>query len=57
MTTECLAAFSAEVGAFFLDQKMTGVATQAAVAPKPTTVSEFKDQSTVYLNFQALRNF
>jgi hypothetical protein len=49
--------FSAEVGAFFLDQKMSGVATLAAAAPKPTTVYEFKDQSTVYLNFQARRNF
>jgi hypothetical protein len=49
--------FSAEVGAFFLDQKMSGVATLAATAPKPTTVYEFKDQSTVYLNLQARRNF
>ncbi|NOJ38807.1 porin [Bradyrhizobium australiense] len=49
--------FSAEVGAFFLDQKMTGAATLAAAVPKPTTVYEFKDQSTVYLNFQARRNF
>ena len=44
--------FSAEVGAFFLDQKMSGVATLAASAPKPTTVYEFKDQSTVYLNLR-----
>ena len=49
--------FSAEVGAFFLDQKFTGAATLAAAAPKPTTVYEFKDQSTVYLNLQARRNF
>ncbi len=42
--------FSAEVGAFFLDQKFSGAATLAAAAPKPTTVYEFKDQSTVYLN-------
>jgi hypothetical protein len=49
--------FSAEVGAFFLDQKMSRVATLAATAPKPTTVYEFKDQSTVYLNLQARRNF
>jgi hypothetical protein len=49
--------FSAEVGAFFLDQKMSGVATLAAAAPKPTTVYEFKDQSTVFLNVRAQRNF
>jgi len=49
--------FAAEVGAYFLDQKFTGAATLAAAAPKPTTVYEFKDQSTVYLNFQARRNF
>jgi len=49
--------FSAEVGAFFLDQKFTGAATLAAAAPKPTTVYEFKDQSTVYLNVRAQRNF
>ena len=49
--------FSAEVGAFFLDQKMSGIATLAAAAPKPTTVYEFKDQSTVYLNVRAQRNF
>ena len=49
--------FSAEVGAFFLDQKMSGVATLAPTAPKPTTVYEFKDQSTVFLNVRAQRNF
>jgi hypothetical protein len=49
--------FSAEVGAFFLDQKMTGAATLAAAAPKPNTVYEFKDQSTVFLNVRAQRNF
>ncbi len=49
--------FSAEVGAFFLDQKFTGAATLAAAAPKPTAVYEFKDQSTVYLNVRAQRNF
>ena len=49
--------FSAEVGAFFLDQKFTGAATLAAAAPKPTTVYEFKDQSTVFLNVRAQRNF
>jgi hypothetical protein len=50
-------AFSAEIGAFFLDQKFTGAATLAAAAPKPATVYEFKDQSTVFLNFRAQRNF
>jgi Porin subfamily len=49
--------FSAEVGAFFLDQKMNGAAVLAATAPKPTTVYEFKDQSTVFLNVRAQRNF
>ena len=49
--------FSAEVGAFFLDQKMSGAATLAAAAPKPNTVYEFKDQSTVFLNVRAQRNF
>ncbi len=49
--------FSAEVGAFFLDQKFTGAANLAAAAPKPTTVYEFKDQSTVFLNVRAQRNF
>ena len=49
--------FSAEVGAFFLDQKFTGAAVLAAAAPKPTTVYEFKDQSTVFLNVRAQRNF
>ena len=49
--------FSAEVGAFFLDQKMTGAATLTPTAPKPTAVYEFKDQSTVFLNVRAQRNF
>ncbi|NOJ46312.1 porin [Bradyrhizobium archetypum] len=49
--------FSAEVGAFFLDQKFTGAAVLAATAPKPTTVYEYKDQSTVYLQVRAQRNF
>ncbi len=56
--------FSAEVGAFFLDQKYsngpgltTATSTFAAGAPKPTAVYEFKDQSTVYLNVRAQRNF
>ena len=49
--------FSAEVGAFFLDQKFTGAAILGATAPKPTTVYEFKDQSTVFLNVRAQRNF
>jgi hypothetical protein len=49
--------FSAEVGAFFLDQKFTGAIGATAPAPKPTTVYEFKDQSTVFLNVRAQRNF
>jgi len=49
--------FSAEVGAFFLDQKMSGSSNFAAPAPKPTTLYEFKDQSTVFLNVRAQRNF
>ena len=54
--------FSAEVGAFFLDQKMTGTFTyaggnSAAPAPKPNALYEFKDQSTVFMNIRAQRNF
>ena len=49
--------FSAEVGAFFLDQKMSGLAVLTPTAPKPTAVYEFKDQSTVFLNVRAQRNF
>jgi hypothetical protein len=49
--------FSAEVGAFFLDQKFTGAAVLPVASPKPTTVYEFKDQSTVFLNVRAQRNF
>ena len=49
--------FSAEVGAFFLDQKFTGAVLLTPAAPKPTAVYEFKDQSTVFLNVRAQRNF
>ncbi len=49
--------FSGEVGAFFLDQKFSGSATLPGVAPKPTAIYEFKDQSTVYLNLRVQRNF
>jgi len=49
--------FSAEVGAFFLDQKMAGSSAFVPTAPKPTTLYEFKDQSTVFLNVRAQRNF
>lgn len=51
--------FSAEVGAFFLDQKMTGAITASpgATSPKPATTYEFKDQSTVFLQLRAQRNF
>jgi porin-like protein len=49
--------FSAEVGAFFLDQKMVGSSAFVATAPKPAALYEFKDQSTVFLNVRAQRNF
>src|SRR3954462_7747104 len=49
--------FSAEVGAFFLHHNFSGAAVLAATAPKPTTVYEFKDHSTVFLNVRAQRNF
>ena len=49
--------FAAEVGAFFLDQKFTGAAVLTPTAPKPTATYEYKDQSTVYLQVQARRNF
>ena len=49
--------FSAELGGFFLDQKFSGTAVLTPAAPKPTAVYEFKDQSTVYLNVRAQRNF
>ena len=49
--------FSAEVGAFFLDQKFTGAQTLTPTAPKPTAIYEYRDQSTVYLNVRAQRNF
>jgi hypothetical protein len=54
--------FSAEVGAFFLDQKYTGAVSTAGGpgAPKPggvATAYELRDQSTVYLNVRAQRNF
>ena len=49
--------FSGEVGAFFLDQKMSGSSTFTPSAPKPTAVYEFKDQSTVFLNVRVQRNF
>jgi len=50
--------FSAEVGAFFLDQKFTGTSNIAAgSAPKPATVYEFRDQSTVFVSVRVQRNF
>ncbi|UPK07286.1 porin [Bradyrhizobium sp. 170] len=49
--------FSAEVGAFFLDQKFTGGSVLVAAAPKPVALYEYKDQSTVFLNVRAQRNF
>ena len=48
---------SAEVGWFGLDQKMTGAAILAVAAPKPTTVYEYKNQNTEYLNVRIQRNF
>ena len=50
--------FSAEVGAFFLDQKFTGAADlrQRRLRSRPPCY-EFKDQSTVFLNVRAQRNF
>ena len=50
--------FSAEVGAFFLDQKFTGAATCScgSQADRPVFYN-FKDQSTVFLNVRAQRNF
>jgi hypothetical protein len=53
--------FSAELGFFHLDQKMTGVIGTATgvtpSAPKPTTAYEFKDQDTAYLQLRVQRNF
>ncbi|MBR1126486.1 porin, partial [Bradyrhizobium lablabi] len=49
--------FSAEVGAFLLDQKFAGSAVFTPAAPKPNALYEFKDQSTVFLNVRAQRNF
>jgi porin-like protein len=49
--------FSAEVGAFFLDQKFTGGSVLVAPTPKPVALYEYKDQSTVFLNVRAQRNF
>jgi hypothetical protein len=49
--------FSGEVGAFFLDQKMSGSSVFVATAPKPAALYEFKDQATVFLNVRAQRNF
>jgi Porin subfamily len=49
--------FSGEVGAFFLDQKMVGSSTFSPGAPKPLAIYEFRDQSTVFLNVRAQRNF
>ena len=49
--------FSAEVAYFLLDQKFSGTSTLGPSAPKPATVYEFKDQSTVSFNVRAQRNF
>jgi Porin subfamily len=49
--------FSAEVGYFYLDQKMAGTAALISTAIKPTAVYEFKNQDTAYLNVRVQRNF
>ncbi len=49
--------FSAEVQYFRLDQNFSGTAVLTPAAPKPSTVYEFKDQNTVFLEFRAQRNF
>jgi Porin subfamily len=52
--------FSAEVMGFFLDQKNSGLigfASSGTGSPKPGTVYEMKDQSTVSFNVRAQRNF
>ncbi|MBV8072074.1 MAG: porin [Acidobacteriaceae bacterium] len=49
--------FSAEVGWFHLDQKMTGTATLTPAAPKPTATYEFRNQDTAYLELRVQRNF
>ena len=51
--------FSAEVGAFFLDQKFTGYRplSQLRGPQSRSAVYEFKDQSTVFLNVRVQRNF
>ncbi|SDI19677.1 MULTISPECIES: porin [Bradyrhizobium] len=50
-------AFSAEVGTFFLGQKMSGSSMFTATAPRPTALYEFKNQSTTYLNVRVHRDF
>jgi hypothetical protein len=49
--------FSGEVGFIHLDQKMTGTAVLTPSAPKPTTVYEYRNQDTAYLNVRVQRNF
>lgn len=49
--------FSAEVMYFYLDQKFTGTSALTNMPPKPNTVYEYKDQSTVSFNVRAQRNF
>jgi Porin subfamily len=49
--------FSAEVMYFYLDQKYTGTSTLTSMQPKPNSVYEYKDQSTVSVNVRAQRNF
>jgi hypothetical protein len=49
--------FAGEVGYFRLDQKMTGAAAFISPAIKPSTVYEYKNQDTAYLNVRVQRNF
>jgi Porin subfamily len=49
--------FSAEVGWFHLDQKMSGVVTLTPSAPKPTATYQYKDQDTAYMQVRVQRNF
>jgi porin-like protein len=49
--------FTAEVQYFYLAQNFAGTSALAPTAPKPTTVYEFKNQSTVSFMARAQRNF
>lgn len=49
--------FSGEVMYSRLDQNFTGTNTLTPSAPKPATVYEYRDQSTVSMNLRAQKNF